>query len=182
MVWVGDDVDQRIELSDRPGDGSSQEHFEQGVEAALGGTAVQQSRVHPLTPSGDTGIPVGAELEVAEPFEDLLDHRPGGDTTASIEIDVLINDTDMSVETAVGAFMSPMSAINISEGFPAAHDDGELVEPQLGGVIDQQPRRCGELCSTARVGEHLGQQPRLGDTQLAGVRRSANLRRRGHQP
>ena len=138
--------------------------------------------MHPIPPLGDTGIPVAAELEIAEPFEDLLDHRPRSNPTAGVEIDVLIDHADMSVATAVGSFVNPMSAIGISQCFPTAHHHRELIEPQLLTMSDEQCGRVTELSGTARVGEHLGQQPGLSDAQRTGMRRSPNLRRRGQQP
>ena len=102
---VGDDVDQRIKHTNLPRPGSGQEHRQQGIEPALCTTAVQQAGVHPIPPLGDTGIPIVAELAVTEPVEDLLDHRSSGDTTVSVHEDALIDHTDMSVTTGMGAFM-----------------------------------------------------------------------------
>ena len=66
-----------------------------------------------------------------------------------------------------------MSAVGISQGFPAAYHDGELVEPQAVSMTEQQFGRSGELFGATRVGEHLGQQMRLGQTEHTTMRRAA---------
>jgi hypothetical protein len=76
-LLVDDDVDQRIEGADRAGSGGCLEDRQQGIEASLGIGAFQQSGHHRLAVLGDTCIPVGVELGVAEPLEDLLDLRSG---------------------------------------------------------------------------------------------------------
>jgi hypothetical protein len=142
-------VDQRIEPASVPGPSRRGEHREQGIEASLPGSAFQQLGVHPVAPLGDTGIPIGAELGVAEPGEDLLDHRPSRHTASSVEIDPLLNDADMGVTTVVGSFMGAVSTIGISQRFPTAHHHRELVEPQRRRMTDQQLRRTGN-CSAHR--------------------------------
>jgi hypothetical protein len=85
-------------------------------------------------PRSLTGLPVGVELGAAEPFEDLLEHHPSRNTTASVEIDPLVNDADLSVTLGVGPLMRAVRSVGISKGLPTAHDDRELVEPQALGM------------------------------------------------
>ena len=158
---VGDDVDQRIKHTNLPRPGSGQEHRQQGIETALCTTAVDQAGVHSVPPLGDTDIPIVAELAVTEPVEDRLDHHSSRDTTVSVHEDALIDHTDMSVTTGMGAFVRAVCAVGVSESLPTADNDSELVEPQLLTVCDQQTRRVGELGGTARVGEHPSQQSGL---------------------
>ena len=127
---VGDDVDQRLEHANDPRRGRSVEDREQGIEPSLVRSALQQVRVHAITPFRRTSLPVGLELGVAEPVEDLLDRCPGHRTTAGIEIDPLVNDTDMRITTRMGSFMSSVSTIGIGERLPTLDHDREVVERQ----------------------------------------------------
>ena len=49
---VDDDVDQRLDLTDRSGSGGCGEDRQEGIEASLGGAAVEQSGVHLCRPIG----------------------------------------------------------------------------------------------------------------------------------
>ena len=156
---VDDHVDQRVDRAGHTRCCGGGEDRQQGVEAPLGAGALEQRGVHLLAPLGDSGVPVGVELGVTEPIEDLLDHRPGSDTTAGVEIDALTGDADLGITTRMGPLVSAVGAVGVGQCFPAAHHHGELVEPQRPGETDQQLSRVGKLIGAARVGEHPSQQP-----------------------
>ena len=173
---VDEDVDERVGRVAHTRCCCGVEDRQQGVEAPLGAGSLEQCGVHLLAPSGDPRVPVCAELGVAEPIEDLLDHRPGDNTTARVEIDTLADDADVCIATSVGSLVSVVGAVGVGEGFPATHHHGELVEPQALGVPDQQLGRVGQLGGAARVGEQASQQSHLTRSRRAGVRRLAHHR------
>ena len=111
-----------------------------------------------------------------------FDPSPGNDTTMSVDVDPLTDDADMRIATGVGALVRPVGAVGISERLPPLDHDGELVEPQRLGMPDQQLRGLRELCGAPRVGVHPSQQPRLSDTQSAGMRRYTCLGNGVQQP
>ena len=179
---VGDDVDQRIERSGHPGCSCGGEHCQQRIEAALRRRPFEQVRVHPVAPSIDAGIPVGAELGVAEPVEDLLDHRPRHNSTSGIEKDALADDADMRIAIRMRTFVRAVRSVSIRKRLPPLDDDPELVEPQVLGVTDQQRSGPGQLVGATRIGEHPTHQPSLCHTQPTVVSRSARLGDRVQQP
>ena len=131
-----------------------------------------------VTPFGFAGSQSAWNSLSQNRFEDLFDHRPGGDTTSSIEIDPFPGDADMSITPVVGPLMRGMGPVGISECLPSTDDDSELIEPQALGVTDQQFGRGRELFGAARIGEHLGQHMRLGKPEHTAMRRStASVRR-----
>ena len=127
---IDDQADQRIEHPDDTRRCGREEHGAQRVEATLRSGALQQLRVHQRTPLGDTGIPVGVELGVAEPVEDLLDLRHRQHATLGVDEHPFVDDADVRIAEVVGPLVPGVSTIGVSQRLPAIDHDLELVEPQ----------------------------------------------------
>ncbi len=109
------------------------------------------------------------ELRLAEASEDLLEGHSGNDTAVGVEVDMLADNAETSIATGIGAFVGVVGAVGVGERLPAADHHRELVEPQTHSVTEQQLHRIGKLITTARVGEHPSQQPKLGHTHRTGM-------------
>lgn len=131
---VDENVDQRIEPGRRARGCGRSKHREERVESSLSVAAREQGRHHRDAVVGDTSIPIGMELGIAESTEDFFDHRPGNNPASSIDIHVLTKNAHMRITTVVGLLVSAMSTIGIGERLPAPDYDGELVKPQAGSM------------------------------------------------
>jgi hypothetical protein len=86
--------------------------------------------------AGNSGVPVGGELGITEPFEDLGHHRALGKPTAGVQHDLFADLGDPSAAALIGQLGRLVGAVDVGQHLPPLDGDTELVMRQLGGVVD----------------------------------------------
>ena len=117
---------------------------------------------------GCGSIPVGVELGVDEPVEDLPQHRPLGGPAVGAQMHLGADGRDEGVAVVVGSFMVTMGPVGIGQRLPAGEHHGEVGELQAHRMVDQQLFGVGELGGATPVGVDLGDHPHLIDPDLPG--------------
>ena len=117
----------------------------QRIEAPLRIRAGHQRVAGGVAVAGDGGVPVGAELGVAEAFEDLDHHRPLRQPAAGMQMDLVADLGDPRPTTLMRRLGGAVGAVHVGEHLPPAHGDAELVMRQLGGVVDHHRRHIDQL-------------------------------------
>ena len=136
------------------------------VEPTLGVGAGHQRVARRVTVAGHRLIPVGGELGVAEPLEDLASSpHPGRDRRGHGG-----GSLRRPRRSRPGDLRAPPPPCGgrrqVGEHLPPSHGDAELVMRQLRRVVDHHLGHIHQLCSAARVGERPPQLVGLGDTDL----------------
>ena len=177
---VDDDVDHRFG-SLAPGRRVRGGHEDgvEGIHSPLrGGAGKVRWRCAAVAESASGFVPVGLELRLAEPFEDLAHRRPLGDAALADDRVAVADPFDRGVAGGVGLLVAAMGTVGVGERFPAIDEQAELVEAQRLGVLQHDVGTVGELLTATRVGSRPCQLAHLGDPDGAGGE-GRRRRRRG---
>ena len=103
--------------------------------AGVGGGGAFEDRIHRVEPplrirtghqrvagrvavAGQCVVPVGAELGVAEPLEDLRHHRTLRQPTPGMQVDLLADLSDTRPAAFVGLFGAAVGAVEVGQHLP----------------------------------------------------------------
>ncbi len=131
--------------------------------------------------SGHGVGPIGHELGIDKALKDLGDDDALCRSTAGMHMDPAIVEPDLGRAIPVRGFFVAKRAVDIGEHLPTAHDQVELVEREVLGVLDEQIDHVQQLAAAAWVGECSSQRMQLSHTHEAVMSGGSNGRRSKHE-
>ena len=130
---------------------------------------------------GDAGVPVGAELGVAEAGEDLLDHRPGNDTTVGFDVDAFADDADVRVAMGVSTLVSGMGAVGIANACQRWMTTSNSLNHKLAACPTSSSAESGNWSAQRGLANTRASSRSWADADRAGMRRSSGFANGVHQ-